>query len=74
MRLPVLSGRDVVAALERGGFRVVSQQGSHVKLRNTEQERTLTAIVPLHSELARRTLLSILRQAGLTVNQLRELL
>ncbi len=74
MRLPVLSGRDVVRALERGGFHTVSQQGSHVKLRKIDQGRTFTAIVPLHRELARRTLLSILRQAGLTVDQIQGLL
>lgn len=54
--------------LERGGFAQISQRGSHVKLRNPEGR---TAIVPLHRELAPGTLRSILRQAGLSVEEFR---
>ena len=61
--LPVVSGRQTIRALQRLGFEQVSQRGSHVKLRN---EAGRTAIVPLHDELARGTLRSILRQAGIT--------
>jgi predicted RNA binding protein YcfA (HicA-like mRNA interferase family) len=60
--LPLVSGQETVKALGRLGFERVSQRGSHVKLRNSEGR---TAIVPLHSELARGTLRSILRQAGI---------
>lgn len=60
-RRPV-SGRQVIAALERAGFSNVSQRGSHVKLRNEEGR---VVIVPMHRELAVGTLSSILRQAGL---------
>ncbi len=69
--LPILSGREVVRALTKAGFAEVSQRGSHVKLRNTAGR---TAIVPLHRELARGTLRSILRQAGLEVEALIDLL
>ena len=64
-RLPVVAGGDVVRALGRAGFREISQRGSHVKLRNAGGR---TAIVPLHRELAPGTLRSILRQAGLSVD------
>lgn len=69
--LPIVSGRDVVRALTKAGFTKVSQRGSHVKLR-TEAGRT--AIVPLRRELARGTLRSILRQAGLEVEAFIDLL
>ena len=69
--LPVVSGSEVVKALSNAGFDRVSQRGSHVKLRNAEQR---TVIVPLHRELAPGTLRSILRQAGLTSNELATLL
>lgn len=59
-RLPVVSGRAVVAALVRAGFTVSSQKGSHLKLRHPDGR---VVIVPLHDELARGTLGSILRQA-----------
>jgi predicted RNA binding protein YcfA (HicA-like mRNA interferase family) len=70
-RLPVVSGADVVCALGAAGFEQVSQRGSHVKLRNAGGR---TAIVPLHRELAPGTLRSVLRQAGLTVEDFLALL
>lgn len=70
--LPGVSGREVVAALERCGFVVHHQTGSHVIMRqHTEGRRT---DVPLHRELKRGTLRAILRQAGLTVAELLDLL
>ena len=68
--LPVVSGKETVEALQRGGFKHVSQRGSHVKLRHPEGS---TVIVPLHRELARGTLRSILRQADLTVEAFNDL-
>lgn len=59
-RLPLVSGQQVIAALAEFGFTKVSQRGSHVKVRHAAGR---TAIVPLHKELARGTLRSILRQA-----------
>ena len=69
--LPILSGVDVVHALERAGFHQASQRGSHVKMRNAAGR---SAIVPMHREIAPGTLRSILRQAGLTADQLSDLL
>jgi predicted RNA binding protein YcfA (HicA-like mRNA interferase family) len=46
-------------------------KGSHVKLRS---EAGRTVIIRLHRELARGTLASILRQAGLSIDEFRELL
>jgi predicted RNA binding protein YcfA (HicA-like mRNA interferase family) len=60
--LPVVSGRQTIKTLTRLGFEQVSQRGSHVKMRSG----SLTVIIPLHDELARGTLRSILRQANLT--------
>jgi len=70
-RLPVLSGREVAGALKKAGFSVAGQEGSHVKLRKWTPERAFTVIVPLHPELARKTLASILRQAGTSIQELR---
>ena len=71
MKLPRdLSGSTVVKALEPGGFTVARQSGSHVRL--TKAGKGVT--VPLHRSLAVGTLQSILHQAGLTIEALRELL
>jgi len=69
--LPVVSGHEVVRALAKVGFSEVSQRGSHLKLRSQEGR---TVIVPMHRELARGTLRSILRQADLTVEAFIDLL
>lgn len=62
---PVLSGTEVIAALERLGFERVRQRGSHVILRRAEQG----CVVPLHRELKRGTLGGIVRQAGVTPDE-----
>jgi len=60
----ILSGKEVIKILCREfGFSFVSQKGSHVKLQKKISNRTITTIVPLHKELARGTLLGILRLA-----------
>ncbi len=64
--LPSVSGEQTVRALRRAGFVRISQKGSHAKLRNAAGR---TVIVPMHRELARPTLASILRQAGLSVDE-----
>jgi len=51
---------------------VVSTRGSHCKLRHLSPPRIV--IVPLHDEVRPGTLTSILRQAGSTAEELRDLL
>ena len=63
-KLRTLSGRDVVKIFARFGFRVVSQRGSHVKLRRVSSNGTKQIMtIPLHEELDRGTLRAIFRQA-----------
>lgn len=65
-KLPVVSGAEVVRALQRAGFVVDRQRGSHVTLWHPGQRRSAT--VPVHpGDLPPGTLRSILRQAGLSV-------
>jgi len=61
--LPILSGRDMIAALERAGFTVVRQRGSHVVLKKRTESGDIGCVVPLHRELATGTVRGILRQA-----------
>ena len=49
------------------GFSFVSQKGSHVKLRKTEGNKTITTVVPLHKELVLGTLKGVLDLAGIEV-------
>ena len=68
-RLPALTARDVIRALERAGFVVARQSGSHCRLVHaTDPARKIT--VPVHSgDLKRGTLRAIIAQAGFTVEQ-----
>ena len=66
MVLPVVSGRKVVKALAKAGFKVAGRKGSHVKLKKKVDDKVFVVIVPFRAELARGTLKSILRQANIT--------
>jgi len=71
-RLPRVSGREVVRALEKIGYVVDHQRGSHIALRHIDRpHRRLT--VPDHREVAKGTLRAIIRQAGLTVDEFSKL-
>ena len=61
-KLPVLSGQDIVKALERLGFETIRQRGSHVVMRRGSQG----TVVPLHKEVKTGTLAGIIRQAELS--------
>ncbi len=65
-KLRVLSGAEVCRVLERNGFVLVRQRGSHGVMQRRLAETTVTIPVPLHTELRRGTLLSIIRQSGLS--------
>ena len=72
-KLPVISGRDLCKILKRIGYSIDHQTGSHIILRNeTPPHRRLT--VPEHKEIAKGTLISILRQAGLTAEEFKAFL
>lgn len=62
-RLKRLSGDDVIRILERAGFVVLGQKGSHVKLRRIHQATSQTMTVPRHRELDPGALRAIVRQA-----------
>lgn len=72
-KLPVVSGIEIVKALAKIGYETDHQTGSHVILRQKEYPyRRLT--IPNHKEIAKGTLRAIIRQAGLTLEELLEIL
>jgi predicted RNA binding protein YcfA (HicA-like mRNA interferase family) len=73
-KLPVISGKDLIRALKRAGFVEVRQKGSHVSLQKVTATKMFKTVVPVHKELAKGTLLDILHQAGLSKDDLIELL
>ena len=73
-RLPVVSGADVARMLERAGFRRTHSTGSHFFYKRVDRPGLVT--VPIHGnrDLKTGTLLSILRQAGLSRDEFVRLL
>lgn len=69
-RLPVLSAREVIKAPSKLGFSVVRQTGSHIHL--WHEEKRVLVTVPNHAELAKGTLIGILKQAKITREELLE--
>jgi predicted RNA binding protein YcfA (HicA-like mRNA interferase family) len=71
--LPAVPGTEVAKALERAGFAVVRVSGSHHVLRHSDGR---VVVVPVHpgKDMAKGTLRSILRLAGITDDELRRLL
>lgn len=74
-RLPALKPRDVIRALRKAGFFVARVSGGHYILKH-EDRRPGEVVVPYHRgrDLKRGTLASIIKQAGLTIEQFRKLL
>ena len=72
-RLPSLTPRLVLRALERAGWEIHRRRGSHVSLRKEGCPYVVT--VPMHArEMPRGTLMDIIKDAGLTPEEFASLL
>lgn len=68
-RLKVLSGEGVIRILESFNFSVISQKGSHIKLRRTESGINQTLTIPNHKEFDKGTLRAIFNQASRFISE-----
>jgi predicted RNA binding protein YcfA (HicA-like mRNA interferase family) len=66
-RLPRISGKKAIKALQKMGFEYIRQKGSHVILKKQMPQGEIGCVVPLHNTLAAGTLKGILRQANIEV-------
>ena len=73
MKLPVISGLEVIKKLKKAGFIATRQKGSHIRLEKFDGEKTVKLTVPLHKEMKKGTLLRIIKDAQLTVEGFLEL-
>ena len=74
MKLPVLSGKEVVKALSKVGFQTARQKGSHIILTKQTDSGKKAVVVPSHKEIDIGTLNEIIRQAGLKRDEFLKLL
>lgn len=63
------SAREIIKTFYRAGFGLVSQKGSHVKMRGIWNGKLRTVIVPNHKQVAHGTFQSILNQASMNKNE-----
>lgn len=70
--LPQVSGAELVRALERLGFRVRRQHGSHIIMRRDDPYSQ--TVVPDHRQIDRGTLRAILRQTDISAEELARIL
>ena len=73
-KVPSLPFAQVVKALQKDGWVVVRQKGSHIRLHKHIPTETLKLTVPAHIPIKRSTFSHILKQARLTVEEFNELL
>jgi predicted RNA binding protein YcfA (HicA-like mRNA interferase family) len=72
-KLPVISGRKVVKAFERDGWRVVRKaRSSHIIMKKEGMVTTLS--IPEHKVLDRGLLRSLIRDAYISIERFNELL
>jgi len=65
-KLPVVSGIEAVKAMQRLGFFVDRQRGSHVVLKRITAEGERGCVIPMHREVAVGTLRRALKTAGVS--------
>ena len=68
-KLLSLSSREVCRILQKHGFVIVRQKGSHIILRKQLPDRGITVPVPNHSEIAKGTLKSIIDQSEISKSE-----
>jgi predicted RNA binding protein YcfA (HicA-like mRNA interferase family) len=75
-KLPQITGEELVKALQKEGFEVTRQRGSHLQVRKYVGGKKITFPVPVHKgkTLKPGTLRGILRKADISVERLLELL
>lgn len=66
MKLPLLSGREVLAALNRIGFKEVHRKGSHVKMKHSDGRKI---VFPYHDEVDRYTLKGALKDVEIEIKE-----
>lgn len=73
-KVPSLHYDRVIKVLQRDGWVIVRQKGSHIRLQKHTPEQTLKLTIPAHRPIKRSTLSHILKQARISLNRFQELL
>lgn len=69
MKLPIISGKDTIKAFEKIGYKVVRQNGSHVRLRDNSNPYHKPVTIPNHKVLKPGLLRKLIKDANLSVEE-----
>ena len=77
MKLPIISSDEIIKVLQKDGFLVTRQKGSHISLHKKMEDGSIAlVVVPRKREIKKGTLISIIKQARMTrgefINKIRE--
>lgn len=70
MKLPQISGKELIKKLKKLGFVITRQRGSHIRLEKNTNEKTIKITIPNHPKLKRGTLHQIIKSTGLTSEEI----
>ena len=70
MKLPQISGKDLIKKLMKLGFVVIRQRGSHIRIEKNTREKTIKITIPNHKNIKRGTLHQIIKTAELTEEEI----
>ena len=73
-KVPSLNYDKVVTALQRAGFIVVRQRGSHIRMQKRIGDETIKITIPAHKPIKRSTLSHIIKSSGLSLDEFLNLL
>jgi predicted RNA binding protein YcfA (HicA-like mRNA interferase family) len=74
IKVPSLSYVKVIKALQKDGWIVIRQKGSHIRIQKRYKEEILKVTVPAHIPIKRSTLSHIIKQARITLEDFLKLL
>ncbi len=67
-KVPSLNYDKLIKVLQRDGWVIVRQKGSHIRLQKHYRNEVLKIIVPAHKPIKRSTLSHILKQARISLD------
>lgn len=70
MKLPQISGLELVKKLQKLGFVVVRQRGSHIRLEKNTENGIIKITIPNHPILKKGTLHHILKDSGVSLEEI----
>ncbi len=72
--VPSVPYTKIIRTLQRNGWTVVRQRGSHIRLQKRVGDEVLKLTVPAHRPVKQSTLVHVLKQARIDIEQFKELL